>query len=176
MTKMHLVRNSDGFTLAELMLVLLMLGLLAAIVLPKFTNAQTEAGESTLKANLRALRRAITLYENEHYGTYPAEHAAGGAAAAGTPAAFVAQLTRYSGAAGATSDTRDATHVFGPYLRTGIPPATVGSIRGDNSVKVVNAAGLVPDKSTGWLYSTVSGRIIANTDELAADGTAFSSW
>jgi type II secretory pathway pseudopilin PulG len=172
------VRNKrwTAFTLAELILVVVMLALLAAIVIPRVAGGREQAGESATKDNLRVLRTAIAHYQAQHGGTFPGAAAAGDGAEAGTGAAFVSQLTRYTDASGETSDTKDATHVYGPYLKTGFPACTVGSISGKSDVKVVGVDSLVPDKSTGWLFSTVSGRIIPNTDELASDDTAFRNW
>ena len=170
-------RRRRAFTLVELILVVIMLGLLAAIVIPKFASGRQDAGEAALKQNLKVLRTAIQRYFHHHNGVYPAAAAAGdGNGEAGTAAAFINQLAKYTDVLGAASDTQDATHVFGPYLKTGIPVSSVGTISGKSDVKVVIVNGLTPDKSTGWLYSTVTGEFVANTDELSSEDTAYNNW
>ena len=60
-----------GFSLVELMIVVAVLGILAAIVVPQFQSQATEAKESAAKSNLRTLRGAIELYTAQHSGIPP---------------------------------------------------------------------------------------------------------
>jgi general secretion pathway protein G len=56
-------RNSEqGFTLLELMIVMVIIGILAAIAVPAYVNAVRSAREATLKADLYTMRRAIDSY------------------------------------------------------------------------------------------------------------------
>lgn len=61
-----------GFTLLELLLVLVIVSLLASLALPVVSGAMGRARESTLKTDLQALRRAIDDYYADT-GAYPAE-------------------------------------------------------------------------------------------------------
>ncbi|MGE5611744.1 MAG: type II secretion system protein, partial [Bacillota bacterium] len=61
---------APGFTLVEILIVVIILGILAAIVLPAFSNQTTEAENATFCSNLRQYAGAIRLY-HEKYGTYP---------------------------------------------------------------------------------------------------------
>jgi general secretion pathway protein G len=65
-------RRERGFTLLELLLVLVVLSLLAALAAPVVTGGLQRARESTLKTDLKALRKAIDDYYADH-ATYPAE-------------------------------------------------------------------------------------------------------
>lgn len=60
-----------AFSIAELMIVVCVIGILAAIVLPALQNNATEAKVIAAKDNLRALRGAIELYAAGHKGVPP---------------------------------------------------------------------------------------------------------
>jgi prepilin-type N-terminal cleavage/methylation domain-containing protein len=60
-----------AFSLAELMIVLAIIGILAAIVLPHFKSQSTEAKKAVAKDHLRMLRGAIELYAAQHRGVPP---------------------------------------------------------------------------------------------------------
>lgn len=64
------VTRKNGFTLVEILIVVVILGILAAIVIPQFSSASQEAKESNLKSNLQAIRSQIQLY-NIKEGVYP---------------------------------------------------------------------------------------------------------
>jgi type II secretion system protein G len=57
------MKTRKGFTLVEILIVVVILGILAAIVIPQFTNASTLAKESNLKSNLQTVRAQIELYK-----------------------------------------------------------------------------------------------------------------
>jgi general secretion pathway protein G len=60
------MRAKSGFTLVEILIVVVILGILAAIVIPQFTNASQEAKESALVSNLQSVRSQIELYKIQH--------------------------------------------------------------------------------------------------------------
>lgn len=60
-----------GFSIAELMIVVAIIGILAAIVVPHFQGRATEAKTAAAKSNLRILRSAIELYAAQHSGVAP---------------------------------------------------------------------------------------------------------
>lgn len=159
-----------GFTLVELLIVVIILAVLAAIVVPQFTSATLDAKEAALDANLAAIRSAIELYQAQHNGKYPAGTAATGGACVGkgtgpinTEQAFKDHLLMYSDAAGNTCNLGDSTFKYGPYLRKGIPAdpiygvATVTpSTAGTPLTSAANPGG-------GWLYDTRSGQFVMNS-------------
>lgn len=60
-----------GFTLIELMIVVAIIGILAAIAIPRFADMLEKAREGAMKGNLAALRSAVTIYYSEKEGTWP---------------------------------------------------------------------------------------------------------
>ncbi|MEI7658032.1 MAG: prepilin-type N-terminal cleavage/methylation domain-containing protein [Phycisphaerae bacterium] len=69
-------RIRKGFTLVEILIVVVILGILASVVVPQFTNATSEATAGNLKAQLRSLQNQIELYAARNNGSYPITAAA----------------------------------------------------------------------------------------------------
>lgn len=64
-------KNQKGFTLIELMIVVVIIGILAAIAIPRFANMVTKAKEGACKGNLGALRSAVSIYYANTGGEWP---------------------------------------------------------------------------------------------------------
>jgi len=64
-------RLPRGFTLIEILIVVIILGILAAIVVPQFSSASTDARRSSLSATLSTLRVQIQYYKLQHNDTLP---------------------------------------------------------------------------------------------------------
>ena len=79
-------KKDQGFTLVELMIVIVIIGILAAIAIPRFIGAQDRARISAAKAQLNSVRQALALYEMDH-SAYPPDGSDWDA--------FVANLTSY---------------------------------------------------------------------------------
>ena len=69
------LRNRKGFTLVEIMIVVAIIGLLAAIAIPNFANARATAATNACKANLRQMQGAVVAYQVDT-GSDPATLAA----------------------------------------------------------------------------------------------------
>src|SRR5213080_4824612 len=63
--------RKTGFTLVEILIVVIILGILAAIVIPQFTNASQDAREIALLSQLQTLRSQIELYKLQHFDKLP---------------------------------------------------------------------------------------------------------
>src|SRR3989339_1007956 len=99
------MKKRNGFTLVEILIVVVILGILAAIVIPQFSDASEQANLSSLTSNLQTVRSQIQLYKIQHNGALP------------TAAGFVAQLTGITDITGATVAIGTSGAV-GPYLQS----------------------------------------------------------
>ena len=178
---MRRLRLSDasGFSLVELVIVVVIIGFVAAIAIPRFSRASKRAAEAALRADLKRLREAIDFYENDHGGDWPGLRSAGDGAGAQSGAAFDRQLTWYTAENGEASRTPDDTHYLGPYLRR-IPPMPVGSNAGKSTVAMRNSFSTpgLSGPNYGWEFEHYYGRIRANcsADEVGSNGIPYHEW
>jgi len=120
------------------------LGILAAIVIPQFTSASESAKSSSLSSQLQTIRSQLELYQVQHNGNYPAADL-DDADGSGEWTALTTE-TEVDGSAGDASGNE-----FGPYLQQ---PA-VNSFEQSTTIGVAAAAG------TGWVYNAAAGSIMA---------------
>ncbi len=67
------MHNNKAFTLVEILIVVIILGILAAIVIPQFTEASNEARDSAVRSDLQTIRSQIELYKIQHFDQYPGD-------------------------------------------------------------------------------------------------------
>ncbi|MBX7169131.1 MAG: prepilin-type N-terminal cleavage/methylation domain-containing protein [Pirellulales bacterium] len=147
---MKLCKHRFAFTLVEVLIVVVILAILAATVIPQFTDSTTDAKKSSLRYNLHTLRAQIELYKAQHGGTPPT-------LSGGT----LAQLTSKTDASGTIGT--GATHIYGPYLVGAFPKNPM------YDVATVTATATAPPSAesgtNGWLYHAATGQIFADDDD-----------
>lgn len=161
-------RDQKGFTLIEMIIVIIIMGILAAVIIPQVSMTTEDAKLSTLKADLGALRNSVEIYYVQHDNTYPgAKSITGGtpADAAAAATAFVQQLTRYTEKDCTVSDTKTADAKYGPYVKVGGLPenpynndSNVVCDITENNITVRASGG----GTQGWKFYTITGVLIAN--------------
>ncbi len=68
---MHTNARQGGFTLTELLVVVAIIGIIAAIVLPVFFSVRGRGQQTACLSNIRQISAALTLYTQDHDSTYP---------------------------------------------------------------------------------------------------------
>jgi general secretion pathway protein G len=161
--------NSKGFTLVELLIVVIILAILAAIIVPQFSAATDDANQSAYDTNVANLRSAIDLYRQQH-GAYPGGVAAGGGACVnGAPVAalvgepsFQAQLKNFTNAAGDACTGYDKDEFkYGPYLKDDLPVNPLGTVN-TLTVVTVGELGLSTGSTGGWRFDSITGEFIGD--------------
>ena len=148
------MKSRSGFTLVEILIVVVILGILAAIVIPQFTEASTEAKTSSLVTDLQSVRSQIQLYKIQHLDQIPGTQAGND---------FVTAMTTYTLQDGSSAAVQEpADGVYGPYLNQ-IPSnqfIATAALQDDVTEAAVTPA--AADNTTGWFFNTVTGEFKAN--------------
>ena len=169
-----------GFTLVEMLIVIIVLGILAMIIIPQLSVSTEDAKASTLKTNLSALRSAVEVYYAQHQNKYPGEtKSADGASNTDNALAatsMVKQLTQYTDNTGKVSGTKSTTYKYGPYIKGGQMPANPFNdgtgVACDNTQSITTARALSAGTGVGWKFHFRVGVLYANDGETLTDGTA----
>jgi len=172
--KVARTERARGFTVVEILIIVIVLAILSGVVIPQFTSASRQSGDATLKDCLRYLRAQIQAYKSQHHDVapgYPTDDATQNPDAT----TFVAQMTQYTDDGGQVSGSPSGACRFGPYLND-MPANPISS---QNGILVVNGATLpAPDRSQpyGWMYCPQTQQIVANLSGCDQNGLPFTSY
>lgn len=164
------IKSQTGFTLVELLIVVLILGILAAVAIPHFGSSTEDAKLSTLQSNLSSMRSSIERYYHEHSAVNPGEKAQDSGVdvvtADACEAAFIAQLTLYSANTGVTSNTKTGAAKYGPYIKSVKIPTNPftgnNTVLCDNTNTDITVAASTTAGGEAWKFYMKTGRLIAN--------------
>jgi general secretion pathway protein G len=114
----HTRHNRKGFTLIEILIVVIILGILAAIVIPQFTNASTAAKASSLSTSGQTLRSQVAYYKLQHGDKLPGT----GSGTTFSGAQFWTDMTTQTDGTGAawtgSAANTTAGGPYGPYMQS----------------------------------------------------------
>ncbi len=142
--------RNKAFTLVELLIVVIILGILAAVVIPQFSDASTDARVSSMVTNLGTIRGQLEFYKMQHNGNYPTNNTT-----------FPSQMTAGTDIAGA------AGTAFGPYLQR-VPN---NPFTNTNTISASSPAG----SGSAWFYDGTTGQFLAD-DGGSEGGTAHNTF
>ncbi len=155
-------KRPAGFTLIEVLIVVVIMAILAATIIPQMSSSTSDAKEAILRDHLRSLRTQLEVYKTQHLGNVPA----------GFGALNFQALTKATDVAGNLSPTGlvDANHPLGPYLQGGVP---VQPFSGSTVVTLdflgTNPPFTSPAPGGGWIYR-------AGTGEVFVDHPNYVNW
>ncbi len=156
--------RARAFTLVEILIVVVLLGVVAAIVIPSLANCGNSARSSALGSNLSMLRRFVLVYTSHHLEVAP-----GYTAGRGSPVdanVFLAQALLSSDAEGNTATPGRPGYRYGPYLLS-IPRNPCNNL---NTIRMLTDGQDFPespDNNHGWIYKAETGEI--RPDNTGAD-------
>ncbi len=157
--------QQKGFTLVELMIVVAIIGILAAVAIPKFAQMLEKSREGATKGNLSAIKSAVSNYYADQQGNYPF-----------TPLdsnSFYMPVTGASFPAFIPQYLDDVPPVKVTGMNTGnAPDNNFGPGVGISAAGVYLATYSSPTAFTnlstgqGWRYDNISGAVWVNSDMM----------
>jgi prepilin-type N-terminal cleavage/methylation domain-containing protein len=146
------MKKLQGFTLIELMIVVAIIGILAAVAVPRFSDMLEKAREGATKGNAGAIKSAISIYYGDTSGVWPNDLTRG--------------FSRYL-------DDIPAVKITHPGTMGGI--TLVGNV-----TSVLNTSGTaytaIATNGDGWRYNSSNGDIWVNNSQTDLKGVVYSMY
>jgi len=151
------MRRTRAFTLVEILIVVVLLGIVAAIVIPSVAKSGNTARESALASDVSLLRRFVLIYKSHHMEIAPG-YPNGDPTATPSGDVFMEQATLSSTMGGRTAAVGTPGFPFGPYLSR-LPANPLNNLNTVQMVSNDNPFPVAPDNSHGWICKPQTGEI-----------------
>lgn len=163
MRKASWLRRADaGFTLVEILIVVVILGILASVVATQVVGASQSTREAVLRENLRMVRTQLIVYKQLH--TNPAGIDGSGNVVDGST--FKSQLIRFTNMDGDHSILGDSRHPIRPCL-SAFP---ANPMTESDDVLVMDGPSITCNGSSAWIYNVNTQEFVANSTEYGPGG------
>lgn len=165
------IRTGGGFTLVEILIVVMILAIIAAVTVPGFSNASAMARASMIADNLRLMRMQISVFKNQHLGVPPG-YPGGDPGATPTYEAFVDHMTGGTNADCEIGDHSQDAYPFGPYFRE----IAANPMNDKATVQIIPDGGAFPsegDNSHGYIYKPQTCEFRADSSGSDENGKLF---
>jgi len=151
-----------GFTLIEILIVVVILGILAAIAIPQLSSATAESRQAMLKDELRFLRNQLMVFRAQHQDV-AAGYPGGNIGATPDEPTLLGHLTQHTDAFGNISATASTTFKYPPYISK-MPENPVN--KKDRVWVVTGSTMPTADESQpfGWIYNPELNKFTANLE------------
>lgn len=144
-------RLKHGFTLIEILIVVVIMAVLASVVIPQFSNSTKQAQTSTTEFNLQILRSQVELYRNQHGGRLPS--------------AGLTELLKTTDMKGNVGS--GTSYPYGPYLQTlPVNALTEASTVTATTKNPPTSSDVTADEAGGWLYNATTGGVWVDHADL----------
>ena len=149
-------KKEHGFTLIELMIVVAIIGILAALALPKFAQLVEKSREAATKGNMNAMIGSISIYYGDKEGIWPQK----------------------------LSDSDNPGVTFTDYLeKVPMVKATHSGIGSSGTAESPSADTVeystvetISSAGTGWKYSDLTGHVFVNSNVTDSKGVPYSTY
>jgi prepilin-type N-terminal cleavage/methylation domain-containing protein len=145
------MKKVKGFTLIELMIVVAIIGILAAVAIPRFASMLESAREGATKGNAGAIKSAVSIYYGDNTGIWPSD--------------ITYNFTKYMDRI--------------PPVKATHPIGTLGGIALAGSSTVVSCVNVAVDaniatNTDGWKYNAGNGNVWVNNAQSDTKGVIYS--
>jgi prepilin-type N-terminal cleavage/methylation domain-containing protein len=165
------MKKARAFTLVEILIVVVLLGILAAVVIPAVANSGGSARSSALAQDLKLLRRFVLIYKIQHLEIGPG-YPNGDITQAPTELTFIDQATMASNDSGQTAAIGTPGFDRGPYLGK-IP---TNPFNGMSTIQMLGDGENFPanaDDSHGWIYKAATSEVRADNVGTNVNGKPY---
>jgi prepilin-type N-terminal cleavage/methylation domain-containing protein len=164
-------RDSAGFSFFEILITIIIIGILAAIIIPEFRDQSIKAKEAAAKETLLKLRNVIELYATQHKGVPPG-YPNGDMSKIPQSSIFTQQLCMASNSLGQTNSESTEDYGLGPYL-SAIPE---NPFNDSDTVTVYRNNATFPasaNSTSGWRYKPLTKTIKFNYSGTDSEGVEY---